>query len=73
VNTGPDSPALKPGTYFTAIAHYHDGSAILGAYGLCGTKTGAEGQAKRLREAGIYPNETWTIVPLRIIDLGPQP
>lgn len=70
VNAAAGSPALRPGTYFTAIAHYHDGPGILGAYGLCGTKTGAESHAKRLREAGIYENESWTIMPLRIIDLG---
>ena len=73
MNTGPASAVLPPGTYFTAIAHYPDGSDILSSYGLHVTKGAAEAYAKRLREAGIHVDETWTVTPLRIIELGPQP
>ncbi len=46
-----------------AIAWYHDGSGLLGAYGPWNTAQEAADAAEKLREMGVYRNERWDILP----------
>lgn len=70
----PDLPndMAKPGTYWCAIASYHDGSGPLGVFGPYRTQQYAEAHAAQLRDVGVHPNEKWETLPLRRIELGEQ-
>lgn len=65
------NPLTDPGTYWCAVVGYIMEAGVIDVYGPWQGQKHAEHQAERLRKAGIHPNDEWSIVPLRKIDLGP--
>ena len=61
---------LAPGIRWCAVASYAGGSGLPGIYGPYPTEDFAKDAAGQLRAAGVHPDHSWQIEPLRLIDLG---
>jgi hypothetical protein len=65
-----DQEAYSAGTRWCALVSYTDRSGTLGVYGPYRSKARANSHAKLLQEAGIFREELWEILPIRVVDLG---
>lgn len=67
---GPPPDPYKAGIRWCAVVSYFDGSGIRAVYGPYKGKTAAEDHAKALKDAGVWPDDQWAFLPLRLIDTG---
>lgn len=61
---------LAPGTYSCIVVAHHDGSGVRGVYGPYHGKVTAEAEVKKLQATGVYPDDEWKVMPLRLVDVG---